>query len=117
MLTPLKSASLAVFHFRDSAFRTLVQNAQVNLQHCIDGYDRSVLFKEDMVSVGQTRPTLLLNPNKAAFLEQIVGLARDGYYIDIRIFTHGNDDKIYIAPNEILTNADVICCTCVGACT
>lgn len=107
MLTPRKSASLTVFHFGDSAFRTLVQNAQVNLQHCIDGYDKSVLLKEDMVSVGQTRPTLLLKPNKGAFLEQIVGLARDGYHIDIRLFTHGNDDKIYIAPNEILSNEEL----------
>jgi hypothetical protein len=103
MATPRKSASLTVFHFDDSAFRTLVQNAQVNLQHCIDGYDKSVLLKEDMVSVGQTRPTVLLKPGLGTFLDQIVALTRQGYYIDIFFFTHGNDDKIYLAPGEVLT--------------
>ena len=49
MITPHKSAaSLAKFHFGDSPFRTLFQTAQVNLQHCINGYDRSVLLKEGL---------------------------------------------------------------------
>src|SRR5262245_61786539 len=105
MITPRKSASLAVFHFGDSPFRTLVQNAQVNLQHCIDGYDRSVLLKEDLNAVGQTKPTVLLKPNMQVFLGQIVSLAREGYYIDIFIFTHGNDDKIYFDNDKVLTNS------------
>jgi hypothetical protein len=29
-----KSASLTVFYFHDNLFYKLVQNAQVNLQHC-----------------------------------------------------------------------------------
>jgi hypothetical protein len=103
MTTPRRSASLAVFHFDDSAFRTLVQNGQVNLQHCIDGYDKSVLLKEGMVSVGQTRPTVLLKPDMETFLEQIVALTKEKYYIDLFLFAHGNDDRIYIAPGEILT--------------
>ncbi len=102
-MTPRKSACLTVFYFGDSAFRTLFQNAQVNLQHCIDGYDKSVLLKEDMNSVGQTRPTVLLRPDRETFLSQIVSLTREGYYIDVRFFCHGSDDTIYLAPNEVLT--------------
>ena len=103
MASPRRSASLTVFSFDDNEFRTLFQNAQVNLQNCIDGYDKSVLLKEDMVSVGQTKPTVLLKPGRETFLDQIVALTREKYYIDIFIFTHGGDDKIYIAPGEILT--------------
>ena len=99
-----KSASLTVFYFNDNLFYKLVQNAQVNLQHCIDGYNKSILLKEDFNSVGQTKPTVHLKPNMEVFLNQIVTLANEGYYIDIYIFTHGNDDKIYFANNKVLTN-------------
>jgi hypothetical protein len=103
MTSPRKSASLTVFHFGDSPFRTLVQNAQVNLQHCIDDYDRSILLKEDFVSVGQTRPTVLLKPNMAVFLGQVAALAKEGYYIDLFIFAHGSDDRIYFDNDKSLT--------------
>jgi hypothetical protein len=82
-MQPRKSASLTVFYFDDNPFYTLVQNAQVNLQHCIDDYQKSVLLKEDFNSVGQTKPTVRLQPNMEVFLNQIVSLANDGYYMDI----------------------------------
>ena len=100
-----KSASLTVFYFNDNLFYKLVQNAQVNLQHCIDDYNKSVLLKEDFNSVGQTKPTVHLKPNMEVFLNQIVTLANEGYYMDIYIFAHGNDDKIYFPNNKVLTNS------------
>lgn len=106
-LKPTKSACLAIFFFNDSNFSTLVQNAQVNLQHCIDGYDKSVLLKEDFNSVGQTRPTVLLKPNKEVFLNQIKELADDGYWIDIRIFTHGSIESIPLANGKNLTASEL----------
>jgi hypothetical protein len=54
--------------------------------------------------VGQTRPTVHLEPTRDVLLNQIVTLAREGYYIDLYIFTHGNDDKIYLANGQVLTN-------------
>ncbi|MEI9946641.1 MAG: hypothetical protein WDN26_20760 [Chitinophagaceae bacterium] len=98
--SPTKSACLTVFFFNDNLFTSLVQNAQVNLQHCIDGYDKSVLLKEDMNSVGQTRPTVLKKPNKEVFLSQIKELANDGYWIDIRVFTHGFTESIPFANDK-----------------
>jgi len=103
MTTPRKSASLTVFHFGDSPFRTLFQNAQVNLQHCIDGYHRSILLKEDFNGVGQTKPTVLLKPNVQVFLGQLASLAKEGYYIDIFFFAHGNEDRIYLDNDKVLT--------------
>lgn len=89
-LKPTKSACLTVFHFEgDSKLFKLIQNAQVNLQHCIDGYDKSVMLKEDFNAVGQTKPTVVKKPNKVIFLNQLVELANDGYWFDVRIFTHG----------------------------
>jgi hypothetical protein len=67
-MEPRKSASLTVFYFDDNLFYKLVQNAQVNLQHCIDDYHKSVLLKADFTSVGQTRPTVHLQPNREVFL-------------------------------------------------
>src|SRR4051794_5228680 len=89
-----KSAALTIFYFGDSAFRTLVQNAQVNLQHCIDGYDKSVLLKEDFNPVGQNRPTETGKPNRRVFLDHLIELSDEGYFIDIFIFAHGSDDNI-----------------------
>jgi hypothetical protein len=51
-LSPDKRASLTVFYFDDNLFYTLVQNAQVNLQHCIAGYSKSVLLKESFSAPG-----------------------------------------------------------------
>ncbi len=105
--SPTKSACLTVFFFNDNLFTSLVQNAQVNLQHCIDGYDKSVLLKEDMNSVGQTRPTVLKKPNKEVFLSQIKELANDGYWIDIRVFTHGFTESIPFANDKYLTASEL----------
>jgi hypothetical protein len=103
-MKPQKQASLTVFFFDDNPFYTLVQNAQVNLQHCIDGYDKSVLLKEDFKSVGQTKPTVNLKPNMQVFLNQIVNLTNEGFFLDIYVFAHGNDDKIYFDNGKVLTS-------------
>jgi hypothetical protein len=103
-MTPRKSAALTIFYFDDNLFYSLVQNAQVNLQHCIDGYDKSVLLKEDYNPVGQDRPTELGKPNREVFLNNLVELADEGFLVDIFLFAHGNDDRIYLANNLSLTN-------------
>ena len=78
-LSPEKSASLTYYYFDDSPFYKLVQNAQVNLQHCIDGYSKSVMLKESFSAPGQTQPTKVLKPNKAVFLGQLIELVNEGY--------------------------------------
>jgi hypothetical protein len=108
-LKPTKSACLTYFHFEDdSRIYNLIQNAQVNLQHCIDGYDKSVLLKEDFNSVGQTKPTEVKKPNKVIFLNQLVDLVNDGYWVDVRIFAHGAPGKIYMNNDLVLTPQDLI---------
>jgi hypothetical protein len=108
-LRPTKSASLTVFHFTgDPPIYTLVQNAQVNLQHCIDGYDKSIMLKEDFKSVGQTEPTKVLKPNRVVFMNQLLELAEEGYYIDVYIFTHGLPDKIVLNNEKNLTPDDLL---------
>ena len=84
--SPTKCASLTVFYFNDGPLYTLVQNAQVNLQHCIDGYHKSVLLKESFSAPGQTQPTKVLKPNKVVFLNQLIELVNEGYYVDIFYF-------------------------------
>lgn len=106
-LSPEKSASLAFFYFDDNPFYKLVQNAQVNLQHCIDGYDKSVMLKESFSAPGQTQPTKVLKPNKAVFLDQLNELVNEGYYVDIFVFAHGNPDKIYMANGLTLSTAEL----------
>jgi hypothetical protein len=105
--SPTKSASLTVFYFDDNLFYTLVQNAQVNLQYCIDGYQKSVLLKESFSAPGQTQPTKVLKPNKVVFLNQLIELVNEGYYVDIFLFTHGNKDKIYFANDKSLTTREL----------
>ena len=95
-VSPNKCASLTYFYFKDNAFYKLVQNAQVNLQHCIDGYEKSVLLKDSFSAPGKTQPTKIMKPNKQVFLNQLLELVKDGYYVDIYIFAHGNTDVIYM---------------------
>ncbi len=106
-LSPEKSASLTVFYFDDNLFYSLVQNAQVNLQHCINGYSKSVLLKESFSAPGQTQPTKVLKPNKTVFLNQLIELVNEGYYVDIFIFAHGNPDKIYFANDKTLSPSEL----------
>lgn len=108
-MTPRKSACLLLYHFRDdSPIYKLVQNAQLNLQHHIDGYDKSVFLKTDYKTVGQSKPTVLLKPNVEVFLGQIVQLTKEGYYIDIRICTHGGAGRILCANDRDLTVHDLV---------
>jgi hypothetical protein len=107
-LSPEKSASLTYFHFEgDSALYKLIQNAQVNLQHCIDGYSKSVMLKENFSAPGQTQPTKVLKPNKAVFLGQLNELVNEGYYVDIFIFAHGSPDRIYMANDLTLSTTEL----------
>ncbi len=99
-VSPDKSASLTYFYFDDNPFYKLVQNAQVNLHHCIDGYDKSVMLKDDYSGTGK-QPTKVMKPNKVIFLNQLIDLVQGGYYVDIFIFAHGSPDKIYM--NNALT--------------
>jgi len=98
--SPSKSAALTLFAFGDDPIRTLVQNAQVNLQHCIDGYDRSVLLKEDFVAVGQSRPDLVLAPSGQNFVAQLRDLVATDHYVDIFLFAHGSPGRISIPGND-----------------
>lgn len=106
-VSPDKCASLTYFYFDDNPFFKLVQSAQVNLQHCIDGYDKSVLLKESFSSFGKTPPSKVLKPNKEVFLNQLIELVKDGYYVDIYFFAHGNPDKIYMGNNKTLSPSEL----------
>jgi hypothetical protein len=85
---------------------TLVQNSQVNLQYCIDGYNKSVLLKNSFNPVGN-KPTELCKPDKNIFLNKIRELADDGYFIDIYIFAHGTTDRISINDSVTLTETEI----------
>ena len=102
-MTPQKFAALTIFYFDDNPFYTLVQNAQVNLQHFIDGYDKSVLLKEDFNPVGQDQPTETGKPNRRVFLNKLIELADEGYIVDVGIFAHGSPGKIHLANDMDLT--------------
>lgn len=106
-MTTRKSAALTIFSFGDNLYKTLAQNAQVNLQYCIDGYDKSVLLKEDFNPVGQDQPTETGKPDQRVFLNKLVELADEGYFIDLRIFTHGRPDTIHL-PNDMDLTSGVL---------
>ena len=107
-LSPNKSASLVYFHFEgDSDFYKLIQSAQINLQHCIDGYSKSVILKESFSAPGQTQPTKVLKPNKAVFLGQLIDLVKEGYYVDVFMFAHGSSNRIYMANDLTLSPTEL----------
>lgn len=107
---PQKSASLTVFYFDQGPFTTLVQNAQLSLKHTRRGYDKVVLLKSRYADLpGKIDPDVIADPTSMNFFDQIKQLARDGYYIDLYVFVHGNAqglvledrDDVTVKPNDI----------------
>ena len=103
-IRPTKTASITVFYFDDGPVYTLIQNAQVNINNCFKGYDRTVLLKENYANVpGKVDPDIIKKPNRRVFLNQVIQLAQEGYLIDIYILTHGARNGISFANDKLLT--------------
>ena len=88
-----KSASLVFYYFGDGPFTTLFQNAGVNLQHTLKGYDKTCLLKKAFSKINKN-PDYYGQPTEANFFNYLRKLAKEGYYIDVYIFTHGSKDGI-----------------------
>jgi hypothetical protein len=88
-----KSASLVYFYFGDGPLFTIFQNAGINLQYALDGYDKTCLLKKDYSGVNKS-PDYHDQPTKANFFKYLKKLADEGYYIDIFVFSHGSRDGI-----------------------
>lgn len=88
-------ASLVFFHYGDSKYASLVQE-RLELKHAIEGYKYSVLLKHenvppfwDLSGTVEKRADVKAAPTQANLLDHIIGLARDGYMIDLYILSHG----------------------------
>jgi hypothetical protein len=89
------SASLVFFYYGDSTFITLCQET-LKLKKAMEGYDRVVLLKHDAIpsivdfsEADERLADAVAAPTRANFASHMKDLARDGYMIDLWIFSHG----------------------------
>ena len=94
-----KTASMIHYFMGDSYMTTLAQET-VDLSLAMKGYDKCILLKHD-VNVGmfdlskaaESKADVVLEPTRENFLEQLDQLDKDGYIIDLFIFSHGSKNR------------------------
>ncbi len=94
-----KSAAFVLFYFDNGPFATLFQNIGTKLNLALDGYSRTVVMKEDYLGLKADKEVNFMS--KTMFLTELMNLARDGYYIDLYIFTHGCRNGIMLKDGTV----------------
>ena len=96
------SASLVFFYYGDSPFITLFQET-TELIRAMENYDKVVLLKHEKVDntyivslPALNKADVVEKPTKANLKKYLKKLAKDGYMIDLWIFSHGAKDKYFI---------------------
>ncbi len=94
-----KTASLSFFYYGDSVYNTLGQET-LKLKKTMDGYDFKVLLKHetlpswiDLSEKDEKLADIKDIPTKAKLFKYLIQLAKDGYDIDLYIFSHGWTDQ------------------------
>src|SRR5680860_151950 len=106
LITPVKTASVVIASFANGKFEQFFQNAQINYGTCFDGYDTCVLIKKTYSS--SHKPDVHVKDIRTKkILGVLRDLADDGYSIDLRIYSHGSENKITLEDGEIITNDDI----------
>lgn len=90
-----KSACLIFNYYGDSKYNTLGQET-VKLKKAMEGYDRKVLLKHedlpswmDLSEKDEKLADIKDLPTKNNLFKYLKQLTKDGYYIDVYIFSHG----------------------------
>jgi hypothetical protein len=90
------SASIVFFYMGDSKFTTLFQES-TKLKKAMQGYKKVVLLKHnetdsflDFSEEDERIANVIATPTKANFFKYIKELAKEGYYLDIWIWSHGS---------------------------
>lgn len=92
---PQRVASLIFFYYGDSEYNTLGQET-LKLKKAMEGYDYKVLLKHetlpgwaDLSEKDEKLADVKEIPTKANLFKYITQLAKDGYIVDLFIFSHG----------------------------
>jgi hypothetical protein len=113
-----KAASLIYFNYGNSKTITLVQET-LKLKKGMQDYQRTVLLKPetlppwaDLSEKDEKLADVKDQPTKTNLFKHLIQLARDGYYIDLFLFAHGNTGQFgqehASAGSENLITADDI---------
>lgn len=89
------AASLIFFYYGDSKYTTMGQES-LKLKKAMDGYKHKVLLKHeslpswaDISEKDEKLANIKDIPTTANLFKHLIQLAKDGYYIDLYIFSHG----------------------------
>src|SRR5438094_2683657 len=89
------SASIVFFYMGDSEFTTLFQES-TKLKKAMEGYKKVILLKHnqtdswlDFSEADEKIAAEIVTPTKANLFKYIIDLSKEGYYIDIWIWSHG----------------------------
>jgi hypothetical protein len=89
------SASIVFFYMGDSPFTTLFQES-TKLKKAMEGYKKVILLKHnqtdswlDFSEADEKIADKIVTPTKANLFKYIIDLSKEGYYLDIWIWSHG----------------------------
>lgn len=106
VVAKMKSASLVFSYYGDSKFNSFFQEAQ-NIGKSMEGYNYNVLLKHENKEVGidlnekdEKRCDVKEAPTKDNFEKYMLQLARDGYMIDVWIFSHGSRNGFKVSKGK-----------------
>jgi len=112
------SASIVFFYMGDSKFTTLFQET-TKLKKAMQGYKKVVLLKHDVTDSfldfseeDEKIANVIATPTKANFFKYIKDLSKEGYYLDIWIWSHGTTNDFRCSngtfgDNGTITNDDI----------
>lgn len=90
------SACLVHFFYGDSVWETLAQNIGIELTNFVTSYKKSILLSEStwqsklFSSSALNKASKIKLPTKENFINEILELVDEGYYLDIYILAHGS---------------------------
>lgn len=112
------SASIVFFYMGDSKFITLFQET-TKLKKAMEGYKKVILLKHNVIDsildfseADEKIADEIVTPTKANFFKYIIRLAKEGYYLDIWIWSHGTNEDFLCSSGTFgsedkITNNDI----------
>lgn len=118
MSTP-KTASLVFFYYGEESYINRLAQETVPIHNALTGYDKTVLLRHEtdieihddlkfeLSEKAERKADVLDIPTAANFVKYLDELGKDGYVVDLYIFSHGWTDQFRVSKGTYGDNATI----------
>lgn len=118
MSDPPKTASLVFFYYGEDSYINRLAQETVPIHHSLTGYDKTVLLRHEtdinakglkfeLSQKAEQKADVLDLPTEANFVKYLDELGRDGYIVDLYVFSHGWNDCFRVSKGAYGDNATI----------